>query len=447
MNGPIIDSARQWLQRHPRHVTAAVALVLLGTGVTAFGTGPLDAAIERLPQTTVVQTLALPAATANDTPAAAPFVLHRSDLTRRDDTLATLLQRLGVRETAALERLRREPAMGELWRGQPGKLVSVEVDDEGRLLRLQARWLGRAEDTVFQRLDVRRDVNNGSTWRVQRDSAPLTTSVRLASGTIRTSLFAATDAARLPDSVASQLADLFGGEIDFRRDLRSGDTFAVVYEALEADGELLRYGRLLGAEFINNGRRHQLVWFQPPGGRGAYYTFQGESLARAFLASPLAFTRVSSGYGMRFHPVHGDRRAHLGVDYAAPTGTPVRAVADATVDFAGWRRGYGNVVILQHKNGRQTLYAHLSRIDVRKGQRLQQGQTLGAVGATGTATGPHLHFEYIVNGQHRDPMTIARDNPGGEPIEARWRAVFAEHAAGMRTQLAAAATIVQASAE
>ncbi len=447
MNGPFIDTARQWLQSHPRRVTAALAALLLGTGVTAFGTGPLDAAIERIPQTTVVQALDLPSDAQTDASATAPFVLHRSDLTRRDDTLATLLQRLGVRETAALDRLRREPALAELWRGQPGKLVSVDVDDEGRLLRLQARWLGRSDDTVFQRLDVQRTSPQSAVWQVRRDSAALTTSVRLASGTIRTSLFAATDAARLPDSVASQLADLFGGEIDFRRDLRVGDTFAVVYEALEADGELLRYGRLLGAEFVNNGRKHQLVWFQPPGGRGAYYTFQGESLARAFLASPLAFTRVSSGYGMRFHPVHGDRRAHLGVDYAAPTGTPVRAVADATVEFAGWQRGYGNVVILQHKNGRKTLYAHLSRIDVRKGQRLEQGQTLGAVGATGTATGPHLHFEYIVNGQHRDPMTIARDNPGGEPIEARWRAAFAEHAAGMRTQLAAAATVVQASAE
>ncbi|TSE34365.1 M23 family metallopeptidase [Tepidimonas charontis] len=443
----LIDTTRLWLQRHPRRLTAALAILLLGTGVTAFGTGPLDAALKAMPRTTVVQAVALPdeaLAASTDT---APFVLHRSDLTRRDDTLATLLQRLGVRDTGAIERLRREPALAELWRGPAGKLVSVDVDDDGRLLRLQARWLARTDDTTFQRLDVRRASPPHSAWNVRRDSAPLNASVRLASGTIRSSLFAATEAARLPDAVASQLADLLGGEIDFRRDLRAGDTFAVVYEALEADGELLRYGRLLGAEFVNNGRRHQLVWFQPPGSRGAYYTFEGESLARAFLASPLAFTRVSSGYGMRFHPVHGDRRAHLGVDYAAPTGTPVRAVADASVAFAGWQRGYGNVVVLQHTNGRQTLYAHLSRIDVRKGQRLEQGQTVGAVGATGTATGPHLHFEYIVNGQHRDPMTIARDNPGGEPIEARWRSAFVQHAAGMRSQLAAAATLVQASAE
>jgi murein DD-endopeptidase MepM/ murein hydrolase activator NlpD len=436
---------QHWLQRHPRRVMAALAVLLLGTGVTAFGTDPLDAALERLPQRELVEAVPVALSPADAEPPTAPFILYRTDVTRRDDTLATLLQRLGVSDAQAAEFLRRHPDAAPLWRGRPGKLVSAEVDDDGRLLRLTARWLPRDDSPTFQRLTVQRD---GGVWRARLESAPLVASVHLASGTIRTSLFAATDAARLPDSVASQLADLFGGEIDFRRDLRVGDTFHVVYEALSADGEVLRYGRLLGAEFVNAGRRHQLVWFQPPGGtKGGYYNFQGESLQRAFLASPLAFSRVSSGYGMRFHPVYGDRRAHLGVDYAAPTGTPVRSVADAVVEFAGWQRGYGNVVILQHKQDRKTLYAHLSRIEVRKGQRVEQGQTIGAVGATGTATGPHLHFEYIVGGAHRDPLTIARDNPGGEPLEARWRPAFERVATTMREQLAAAATVVQASAE
>lgn len=422
---------------------AALGAVLLGTGVTAFGTGAVDDALAELPQRQVTEAVAA-AYTAPVDSAPAPFILYRTDVTRRDDTLVTLLQRLGVDDRAAADFLRRSPLASELWRGRPGKLVSAEVDDDGRLLRLRARWLTRDDSASFQRLTVQRD---GERWHAHLESAPLSATVRMASGTIRTSLFAATDAARLPDSIASQLADLFSGDIDFRRDLRAGDSFGVVYEALEADGEVLRYGRLLGAEFRNAGRRHQLVWFQPPQGRGAYYNLKGESLQRAFLASPLAFSRVSSGYGMRFHPVHGDRRAHMGVDYAAPTGTPVRSVADAVVEFAGWQRGYGNVVILQHKQNRKTLYAHLSRIDVRKGQRIEQGQTLGAVGATGTATGPHLHFEYIVDGAHRDPLTLARDNAAGEPIEARWRADFERVASAMREQLAAATTLVQASAE
>ena len=438
-----IEHLQRWLQRHPRSGMAALAALLMGTGVTAFGTGPLDAAFDRLPQQQVTEALALSPAVAGASDA--PFVLYRTDVTRRDDTLATLLQRLGVRDRAAEAFLRQDPHAAQLWRGQPGKRVSVEVDDDGRLLRLQARWIPKADTARIEQLSVER---RGEQFSARLQSVAPQITVRLASGVIRSSLFAATDAAGLPDGVASQLADLLAGEIDFRRDLRAGDRFEVVYEALEADGEVLRYGRLLAARFINAGREHGLVWFEPPGGgRGAYYNFRGESLARAFLASPLAFTRVSSSYGMRFHPVYGDRRAHLGVDYSAPTGTPVRSVADAVVEFAGWQRGYGNVVILQHKGDRKTLYAHLSRIDVRKGQRVEQGQTIGAVGATGTATGPHLHFEYIVGGRHRDPLTIARDNPGGEPLEARWRAAFAQRAATMQGKLDAARWIVQASAE
>lgn len=440
-----IELLRRWLQRHPRAGMAALAMLLMGTGVTAFGTDSLDAALERLPQQQVTEALPLTPDVAAPAEATAPFVLYRTELTRRDDTLATLLQRLGVRDSAAAEWLRRDARIAQLWRGQAGKRVSAEVDDDGRLLRLSARWLPKTDATRYEQLVVQRQ---GSGFVVRQDSIAPQATVRLASGVIRSSLFAATDAAGLPDNVASQLADLLGGDIDFRRDLRAGDRFEVVYEALEADGEVLRYGRLLAARFINAGREHGLVWFEPPtGGRGAYYNFRGESLARAFLASPLAFTRVSSGYGMRFHPVYGDRRAHMGVDYAAPTGTPVRSVADAVVEFAGWQRGYGNVVILQHNNNRKTLYAHLSRIDVRKGQRVEQGQTVGAVGATGTATGAHLHFEYMVGGQHRDPLTIARDNPGGEPLEARHRAAFQQTASAMQSKLDAARWIVQASAE
>jgi len=246
--------------------------------------------------------------------------------------------------------------------------------------------------------------------------------------------------------VASQLADLFSGDIDFRRDLRAGDTFNVVYEALEADGEVLKYGRLLSAEFVNNGKAHQLMWFQEPGKKGAYYTFSGQSLRRTFLASPLAFSRVSSGYGMRFHPISGNRRPHLGIDFAAPTGTPVRTVADGTVQFAGWQRGYGNVIFIQHRQERTTVYAHLHRIDVRKGQRVDQGDLIGQVGSTGDSTGPHLHFEYRVRGVHNDPLTLARVNEG-EPISTASRAAFTAAAQAMKLKLASAATVVQASAD
>jgi murein DD-endopeptidase MepM/ murein hydrolase activator NlpD len=372
-----------------------------------------------------------------------PFVLFRSDVTRRDDTVATLLQRLGVNDSEASAFLRQHAAAAELFKGRVGKLVMAEADDQQRLVRLTARWLPSDDSPTYRRLVAER-TDNGMQARVE--SAEFTTAVRLSSGTIRSSLFAATDAARLPDSIASQLADLFSAEIDFRRDLRAGDTFSVVYEALEADGEVLKYGRLLSAEFVNQGKAHQMMWFEEPGQKGGYYTFDGQSLRRAFLASPLAFSRVSSGYGMRFHPISGDRKPHLGVDFAAPTGTPVRSVSDGVVSFAGWQRGYGNVIEIQHRQNKSTLYAHLHRIDVRKGQRVEQGQLIGQVGSTGASTGPHLHFEFKVAGAHKDPLTIARTSEG-QPIGAASRQAFQQAAQSMRLKLASAATIVQASAD
>jgi murein DD-endopeptidase MepM/ murein hydrolase activator NlpD len=220
----------------------------------------------------------------------------------------------------------------------------------------------------------------------------------------------------------------------------------VVYEALEADGEPLRAGRVLSAEFINNGREHQAVWFGGEGQKGAYFGFDGQSSRKSFLSSPLEFSRVSSGYGMRFHPILGRQKAHLGVDYAAPTGTPVRTIADGVVSFAGWQRGYGNVIEVSHRDNKSTLFAHLSRIDVRKGQRVEQGEFIGAVGSTGLSTGPHLHFEFRDNGVHQDPLEIARKSEN-VPINPALRGEFDAVALEQRTKLSAAATLQQASAE
>jgi len=280
------------------------------------------------------------------------------------------------------------------------------------------------------------------------ETAQLSASTRLAGGVIQSSLFAATDASNIPDTVAIQMAELFSGDIDFRRALRKGDRFSVVYETLEADGEPLRSGRVLSAEFHNNGKTHQALWFQEPGNdKGAYYTLDGQSMRRAYLSSPLEFSRVSSGFSMRFHPILKQWRAHLGTDFAAPTGTAVRTVGDGVVDFAGVQSGFGNVVFVKHRNQHVTVYAHLSRIDVKKGQSVSQGQNIGAVGATGWATGPHLHFEFRVNGEHQDPMTIARQSEAAAPVSAAARPAFDKLAAMMRTELTSAERIEQASAE
>ena len=229
------------------------------------------------------------------------------------------------------------------------------------------------------------------------------------SGVIRSSLFAATDDASIPDSIAMQLGDVFSGDIDFHRDLRKGDRFSVIYELHYLGGRPVRAGRVLAAEFTNNGKTFRAVHF----GNG-YYAPDGKNLRKAFMRSPLEFSRVSSGFGMRRHPIAQAWRKHEGIDYAAPTGTRVRAVGDGVVEHAGAKGGYGNVVILRHHGQYATVYAHLSRISVRKGARVAQNDTIGAVGQTGWATGPHLHYEFRVAGQARNPFSIAM--PAANPV-------------------------------
>lgn len=423
-----------------------LGVLLLGTGVTAFGIAPLAPDASDLPVRQVVE--ALDAPTQQDiqsllaTQPAAPLVLFRSETTRRDDTAQSLLQRMGVIDSQAQNFLRNDAVARQLL-GRAGRLVSVEATDGQALLRLTARWLS-ADERGFTRLVVEKDAQGAFSSRLEQGE--LTISSRLASGVIRSSLFAATDAAGIPDPVAIQLAEMFSSSIDFRRDLRQGDRFNVVYESLEADGESLRTGRVLSAEFVNEGKEHQAVWFEEPGHKGGYYGFDGQSSRRYYLASPLEFSRVSSGYGMRFHPITGGRKAHMGVDYAAPTGTPVRTIGDGTVEFAGVQRGYGNVIYVKHRNNQVTVYAHLSRIGVRKGQRVSQGDFIGAVGTTGASTGPHLHLEFRDNGVHVDPLAIARQSES-IPVPAALRQRFEAVAQLQRLQLNAAASIQQANAQ
>lgn len=432
------------LGRHPRRIMAGLGALLLGTGVTAFGIAPLAPDASRLPVQQVIESLDAAPLT-NTTAIGAPMVpmtLFRSDTIRRDDTPQSLLQRLGVRDPAALAFLRSDATARQLFTGRAGKLVTVETTDQHQLQRLTARWLPDDERS-FTRL-VMEPTDQGHSIRIENGT--LTPSTRLAGGVIRSSLFAATDEVNLPDSVAVQLAEMFSNEIDFRRDLRQGDRFSVVYESLEADGETMRAGRVLSAQFVNNGTSHEAVWFEEPGQKGAFYGFDGQSSRKSFLSSPLEFSRVSSGYGMRFHPVTGKHKAHLGVDYAAPTGTPVRTVGDGVVTFAGVQRGYGNVIEIEHKDQKSTLYAHLSRIDVRQGQRVSQGELVGAVGSTGVSTGPHLHFEFRDNGVHQDPLQVARQSEN-IPVNPALRARFTAVAELQRQHLDAAASLQQASAE
>ena len=418
---------------------------MAGFGITAVAVAPLVPDAGQLPQrliTEVVvpegmdqQLLAL---------AAQDIALTRSDISRGTDTAETLLSRLGARDPSAAAFLRKDATARLVIAGRGGKMVQVRTDASGNLQELVARYPAeRAEQarTHFTRLSISRIDGR---WLARLETAPMTAQSRLSSGTIRSSLFAATDESGLPDAVATQLADIFATDIDFHRELRKGDTFSVVYESLMADGEPVAWnegaGRVLAAEFVNGGKAHTAVWFTAGDGRGAYFDAHGRSKRRAFLASPMEFSRVTSGFAMRFHPLQQNWRAHLGVDYGAPMGTAVRAVSDGLVDFAGQQNGYGNVVQIKHANKRSTLYAHLSRIDVKTGQRLEQGQRVGAVGMTGWATGPHLHFEFRVDGQHQDPLQAAKASET-IPLDAGSRPRFQETVRTVQVKLQAAESL------
>jgi murein DD-endopeptidase MepM/ murein hydrolase activator NlpD len=436
------------LQNHPRRVMAGVAVVLLGTGATAFAVANLAPDVSDVPVRQVLEAVQPYQALSADNIAglgnAQPLVLYRTDTTRSNDTAETLLRRLGVVDATAAAFIKNDVATRTALLSRPGRLVTVHADGRNRLVKLTTRW-SQDDAPTFTRLTVEKS-SDAAAFSVRTETAPLVASSRLAGGVIRSSLFAATDDAKIPDAVATQIAELFAGDIDFYRALRKGDRFNVVYETLMADNEPLRSGRVVSAEFVNNGKTYQALWFQEPASKGQYYTLEGNSLRKAFLASPLEFSRVTSGFGGRIHPIAREWRQHKGVDYAAPTGTPVRTVGDGVVEFAGTQRGYGNVIEVKHRDGKSTLFAHLSKIGVTKGQKVEQGDIVGAVGTTGYSTGPHLHFEFRINGEHHDPLTIAQEN-NTVPLSAGARPAFNRLAVDIRLKLAAAGSMAVASAQ
>ena len=399
---------------HRRGIVATSVALLAGCTAAAFAIAPLAPDASALPLRQVDQAVTFETfAPQLEALAAHEFELSRADVTRAGDNADALLQRLGVTDEAAVAFLRSDARAQRLFEGRGGRMVQVRADQSGRLKSLIARSPApRSEQLAshFVRLTVTADAQGA--WQAVEETLPLQSQTRLASGTIQSSLFGASDEARIPDAIAVQMAEIFAADIDMHRELRRGDTFSVVYEALTADGEPIAWshgnGRVLAAEFVNRGKAHQAIWYRGADGRGAYFDMTGQSRKRSFLASPMEFSRMTSGFAMRFHPIMQKWRAHLGVDYAAPTGTAVRTVGDGQVEFAGQQNGYGNVIQIAHGTGRTTLYAHLSRIDVKKGQRVEQGQRIGAVGSTGWSTGPHLHFEFRVNGRHEDPQRIAK---------------------------------------
>ena len=442
-NSPQHPAPTSLFRRHRTAFLAAASVVCLGGAVAAFAVaddGPLPFSHQ------VLEDLAAP-----DTRAQLEALADRADLfvteerIRRGDTIGSLLTRLGVSDADAENFLRTSADARALQQLRPGRLIQVRTDDEGALKWLRYAYSsGDGKDAASQNgrsLVVER---TGDALVAREIALPNERRVELRSGEIRSSLFAATDDAGLPDGIATQIAEIFSGDIDFYRDLRRGDRFRVVYESFYQGGEFVRAGRILAIEFVNAGKPHSAMWYGGPSATdgsdfanvaGHYYGFDGRSLRRAFLRTPLEFTRISSGFGGRLHPIANVWRQHTGVDYAAPSGTPVRTTADGVVDFAGVKNGYGNVVVIKHQGVYSTLYGHLSHFasGMKRGQRISQGTLIGYVGMTGWATGPHLHYEFRIADHATNPLTAAL--PEAPPISRNEQGSFRSVAGAFDRQI------------
>ncbi|MEN3364443.1 MAG: hypothetical protein V7606_1717 [Burkholderiales bacterium] len=395
-------------------VGTASALFLAVCAFGAAGVAPMAPDAADLPVRSITEELSIPSLSNQISQLEeSEQVFFREERVRSGDTLATMLARLGVDDEAVAAFIKSDPIAYNVLQLKAGRQVQAQTTEDGELQRLSTTINDNTGNPV-KTIVISRD---GDGFIAVESSAKMEKRVEMHSGEIRSSLFAATDAAQIPDGVAKQIVDMFSTSIDFASDLRRGDRFNVVYETYWQNGEFVRAGRVLAGEFVNGGATHQSVWFDEPGGKGGgYYSFDGKSLKKAFLKSPLEFSRVSSGFSMRVHPVSGQWRKHQGVDFAAPTGTPIRAAGDGVIDFIGGQGGYGNVVEIKHWNNYSTLYAHMSRFasGMKKGAKVSQGEVIGYVGSTGWSTGPHLHYEFRVSNQPRDPMSI--DVPNALPL-------------------------------
>lgn len=406
---------------------SAVVLTLMTFG--AIGVAPVTTDPSDVPVKAISAELQLPSLDEQIAKLEAQQQLYiAEDKMRAGDTLSTLLTRLGVDDDAASKFIKSDSTARAVLRLKAGTTVLAQTNNDGALQILRA-YISDSRDDAPRNLVIRR---NGNQFSASEETTLVERRIEMHTGVIRSSLFAATDAADIPDSVASQIVAMFGTNINFASDLKRGDHFNVAYETFWQNGQFLRAGRILAGEFINGGKPFQAVWFDEPGSAqgGGYYDFDGKSLKKAFLKSPLTFTRISSGFSMRVHPILGKWKKHTGVDFAANTGTPIHATADGVVDFAGVESGYGNVVIIKHDNKYSTVYAHMSRFNAisHKGSKVSQGDVIGYVGMTGWATGPHLHYEFRVDNQPHDPMSVVvpTTNPLAKSELQRFRTVASD---------------------
>jgi murein DD-endopeptidase MepM/ murein hydrolase activator NlpD len=333
------------------------------------------------------------------------------------DTLASIFSKAGLNASTTHNVVNLNKQTKKLSKIRPGQNLSILLDDDDKLVSLKYM------PDITETLVVKRQQDDSLTSELLHH--PLEPIPVFKSGSISSSLFEAAAENNISENVIMELAGIFGWDIDFALDIRKGDHFSIVFNELYKDGVKIRDGKILAAEFINDGNKYQAVHYTDPKGESGYFNPEGKSMRKAFLRSPVKFSRISSRFsGKRWHPVLSKWRSHKGVDYAAARGTPIRASGDGKVKFKGTKGGYGKTVFIQHGNQYTTVYAHMSRYanGIRGGKHIKQGQVIGYVGSTGLASGPHLHYEFRVNGVHRNPLTVKL--PAAEPIDKAYKPHF-----------------------
>jgi len=406
-----------------RHLLLASALsgCLLALAIYPYGNAetkrqiyePLDIVLESA------------ASDAPVTPTESFELLWREQTVSYGDNLSTLFQRakLTPRDVYEISSLKAGKSLRNLF---PGESLRFGFDAKGQLQELQY-IKNPLKRIVFKKVD--------GNYQVEHLTNQPEVILTYREGVIEDSLYLSASKAMLPDKIIMELANIFGWDIDFVFDIRRGDSFSLLFEDRYLEGEKLTSGNIIAASFTNRGKTYEAVRYTNSLGRSNYYTPEGLSMRKAFLRTPLDIFRISSGFNLRRkHPIHKKIKAHRGVDYAAPRGTPVYAAGDGKIIETGYSKANGNYVFIQHGQTYITKYLHLNRKKVRKGQTVRQRQLIGTVGSTGYATGPHLHYEFLVNGVHRNPRTVKL--PQAQPIAAAEKRLFLQTTAPLLTQLA-----------
>ena len=411
-------------------VLAILAILPLTTGLRGVAPQTLHSSIHssiQLP--TAADTLLIAPLEASSSESYVPGLNDdqwQLEVVKKDETVGTIFSRLGLSATELHRVLSFSNNTAKLAKVFPGEQIAFQISN-GDLQALQ--FDANEKERVLLKID-------GETLTEKLITRSLETRVSYASATIRHSLFGDGSKADMSQRLIFRMAELFNYDIDFAQDLQPGDSFAVVYEQVYRDGERLRDGEILAATFVNQGKRYEIFRHISGNGQVDYLGVDGRSRKKAFIRTPVDFTRISSLFSPnRKHPVLGRMRRHMGVDYAAPTGTPIKSSGNGVIKSVGWMSGYGKTVVVQHKGGIETLYAHMVRFPkgLKRGDRVKQSEVIGYVGMTGLATGPHLHYEFRIGGKHRDPLSV--DLPIADPLSAKELAQFMKTLSPLVAQL------------